>query len=231
MNKLSEFPDWIKETIYRQLGEELSERETPAYIFASYKPILTYKGKCEADFKTSSFDTNIYNILSYSDKNFSISEIMLNTYLSMEEVASYFLLCLDEGYFEIPDDSRILNIAGFIAGKYKTGEYFLKNGNLSETQLNTVINSSRNEENKNKKFGQILIDYGFINKSQLNSIISIKNEAKKRFVLDYNEIPTIKQEYTDNDEKHREQIAKLQNENKILKTKLEQLLTMVKNND
>ena len=38
--------------------------------------------------------------------------------LSMEEVAGYFLFGVDEGYFEIPDNSQILSIAGFLAGLY-----------------------------------------------------------------------------------------------------------------
>ena len=231
LNRISSFPSWIKKIIYNKLSEEIETSENLSYVFATYKPVLTYKGKCENDFKKSGFDTNIYNILDAADKNQTISDISLNTYLSMEEIASYFLFCTDEGYFEIPDDSRILNIAGFIAGKYRTGEYFVKDGSMSESQLDKAVDNYENNNKDNKKFGQILIDCGLITEKQLDMLLSFKEEAKKRFILDYDDVPKIKQEYSKNSDEYAKQISDLKEENKILKTKLEQLLSMVKKDD
>lgn len=230
LNKISNFPLWVKEIIYNKLGEEIDEDTSLTYVFTAYKPILTYKGKCELDFKKSGFDTNIYNILESADNDFSISEIILNTYLSLEEIAGYFLFCVDEGYFELPDNSEILNIAGFLTGKLKTGEYFVENGSISKTELNDAIKQFETQKNT-KKFGQVLIDFGLISKKQLDKLLSIKNEAKKRFILDHNEVPKIQPEYTNQADIYKEQINKLQNENILLKSKLEQLLTMVKKNE
>ena len=216
---------WVKEIIYIKLSKEFEKSEDSAYIFATYKPVLTYKGRCEVDSKKSGFDTNIYNILESADRDCSISDITLNTYLSMEETAGYFLFCVDEGYFEIPDDSQILNLAGYLAGKYRTGEYLVKSGKISESELDTAVERQTNE---NKKLGQILIDLGLISKQQLDAILKIKEEAQKRFILDYNEVPKLYHEYSD---KAAKQIEELKEENNKLKTKLEQLLTMVRKND
>lgn len=220
LNKISNFPSWVKEIIYNKLSEEVGNSDNPAYIFATYKPILTYKGRCENEFKKSGFDTNIYNILESADKDCSISEIALNTYLSMEELSGYFLFCVDEGYFEIPDDSQILNIAGFLTGKYSTGEYFVNNGTITSGELKNTPN-----------FGQKLVELGLISQNQLDTLINIKEEAKKRFILDYNEVPKINQEYAKEKDNYIKQIEELKNENARLKAKLEQLLTMVKKND
>lgn len=230
LNKISDFPSWVKEIIYVKLSEEINKDSNLAYYFATYKPVLTYKGKCELDFKKSGFDTNIYNILSAADEDSSISDITINTYLSMEEVAGYFLFCVDEGYFEIPDNSQILSIAGFLAGKLRTGEYFMNSGTISESELDSAI---RNHENSNehKKFGQSLIELGLITQRQLETILLIKEEAKKRFVLDHNEVPEINQEYAKDSDNYQKQIEDLKEENNKLKTKLEQLLTMVKRHD
>lgn len=230
LNKILSFPQWIKEIIYVKLGENIDLTNDLAYVFATYKPALTYKGKCELDYRKSSFDLNIYNILEFCDKDSSISEIALNTYMSMEEIANYFLFGVDEGYIQIPDNSQILSIAGFLAGKYRTGEYFLQNGIITEEQLNSAVNNSENQK-QGKKFGQILIDMGLITKKQLNVILSIKEEAKKRFILDPNEIPKINEEYTKISDSYEKQIEELKRENKQLKMKLNQLLTMVKKND
>lgn len=230
LDKISAFPSWLKEIIYNRLSEEINEQDNLSYVFASYRPVLSYNGRCELDFKKSGFDTNIYNILEAADSNYSISEITLNTYMSLEEVAGYFLFCMDEGYFEIPDDSRILNIAGFLSGKYRTGEYFVNTGVISEAQLGSAVKDFENS-NENKRFGQFLIDWGLISKQQLDSILTVKIEAKKRFVLDYNEVPTIKKDETSDIENRDAKIETLEKENKQLKNKLEQLLMMVKKND
>jgi hypothetical protein len=143
----------------------------------------------------------------------------------MEEIAGFFLFCVDEGFLEIPDNSQILNIAGFLAGKLKTGEYFVNNGFISETELDSAVNYQKN--NTHKKLGQILIDLGLISEKQLNTLLAIKEEATKRFVLDYHDVPEI----SNNENDQQKQISKLKSENNLLKTKLEQLLTMVKKND
>ena len=57
---------------------------------------------------------------------------------------------------------------------------------------------SRWAPNKRKqKLGQILIDLGLISKQQLDAILKIKEEAQKRFILDYNEVPKLYHEYSD----------------------------------
>lgn len=213
-----------------KLSEDIDKDGDIAYIFATYRPVLTYKGKCELDYKKSNFDANIYNILKYADTDSSISDVVLNTYMSMEEIANYFLFCVDEGYMQIPDDSRILNIAGLLAGKYSTGEYLVNNGTISTEQLNDAVGSFKNEKTP-KKFGQFLVDLGLISQKQFDKIISLKEEAKKRFVLDHNEVPKINQEYTKATDSYEKQIEDLKKENLMLKNKLNQLLTMVKNND
>lgn len=230
LNKISKFPTWVKEIIYVKLSEDINKDSNLAYTFATYKPVLTYKGKCELDFKKSGFDTNIYNILNSADKDNSISDITINTYLSLEETASYFLFCVDEGYFEIPDNSQILSIAGFLAGKLRTGEYFMNSGTISESELNSAI-ENHEKNSSNKKFGQSLIDMGLVTQRQLDTILLIKEEAKKRFVLDYNDVPDVNQEYVKESDNYEKQINDLKKENNILKIKLEQLLTMVRKND
>ena len=97
LEKVSKFPSWVKEIIYVRLSQEIDKDSDLGYVFATYKPVLTYKGKCELDYKEAHFDANIYNILDYCDKDSSVSEFALNTYMSMEEIANYFLFCVDLG--------------------------------------------------------------------------------------------------------------------------------------
>ena len=222
LDKISKFPTWVKEIIYYNLLEQVDGNEDLAYVFATYKPELTDKGKCELTNKNSCFDNNIYNILSYCDMDSDVSEITLNTYMSMEEVANYFLICVDEGFIQIPDNSQILNIAGFLAGKYRTGEYIFQDGKITKSQLdNAIVDFEKN--GKDLKFGQFLVKLGFISEKYLNMIISIKDEAKKRFILDHNEVPKINKDCSEIIDGYRKQIQTLQEENEILKQRIKVL--------
>ena len=178
LDRISKFPNWIKEIIYNRLTAEVGQTRSIIYDFVSYKPLLTYKGMCKTG-KQNEFDINICNIIKYAKKGYSISDIILNSFLSVEEAAKYFLLCLDLGYFEKPDNVNITNIAEILSGKTQSSDY-------------------SNEEYKN------------------------------RFVIDYNDVPKIKSAY---ENEYTDKIKSLENENKILRKKLEQLLVMVKNND
>ena len=211
-----------------RLSKEVNPESDLSYTFATYKPMLTDSGKCELDYKKSNFDTNIYNILEACDNHSSISEIALNTFMSLEEIANYFLFGVDEGYIQIPDDSQILSIAGFLAGKYRTGEYFMHNGTISESQLDDAVISYEQETTENKKFGQSLIGLGLISQKQLNIILKIKEEAKKRFILDHNEVPRIEERHY---EEYEKRIKELKYENQQLKKQVEKLSLMVKKND
>ncbi|MBR1425453.1 hypothetical protein IJ579_07825 [bacterium] len=228
LEKVSEFPVWIKEILYVYLAKDVDPDNNLSYVFATYKPALTYKGKCELDYKKSSFDSNIYNILEYCDKNASISEIALNTFMSMEEVAGYFLFGVDEGYIQLPDNSQILNIAGLLAGKFRVGEYFVQDGTISDEQLDSAIVNYEHRTKKNKKFGQSLVEMGLISQKQLDAILSIKDEAKKRFILDHNEIPKINSQYAQKTYEYEKQIDDLKKENEQLRKQLKQLLILVR---
>lgn len=225
LDKISNFPSWIKEIIYLRLQKDVQPEGELAYIFATFKPVLSDKGKCELDLKKSGFDLNLYNIFEYCDNGATISDITLNTYLSMEEVAGYFLFAVDEGYIQIPDNSQILNIAGFLAGKFRTGEYFVQDGVISEQQLDdAVLNYEHRTKKHDKKFGQSLIELGLISQKQLDILLSIKDEAKKRFILDHNEIPRIAEA-----KNYEEKIVNLEQENKQLKMRIRELLSGGKN--
>ncbi len=225
LEKISNFPAWIKEIIYVRLKNDMTSEGELAYTFATFRPILSDKGKCELNTKQSGFDSNIYNIFEYCDNGSSISDITLNTYLSMEEVANYFLFAVDEGYIQIPDNSQILNIAGFLAGKFRTGEYFMQDGVISEQQLDdAVLNYEHRAKKHDKKFGQSLIELGLISQKQLDILLSIKEEAKKRFILDHNEVPKITES-----KDYETIIRNLRDENQQLKERLNELLGGKKN--
>lgn len=235
LNKVDNFPVWVKQVICFRLSEGIKAQvcekflqENSDEIFSLYVPILTFKGDEEVKKRNSGLDANLYNFLSYCENGANVLEISLNTYLSMEEVAKYFIFCLESGFLEKPENIEIEAMAGFIAGKFRTGEYFAKKGLINDEQLEKAVTESSKSQ---KKFAEILIDMGFITQEDVSAMLAFKEESKKRFILDYNAIPSGKSEFCDKEDMYKNQIEELKAENIQLKKKISQLLEIVKSYD
>ena len=233
LDKVDDFPVWIKQIICLKLSEDIKAqvcekflKENSNEIFSLYEPILTFKGSEEIKKRNSGLDANLYNFLSYCENGANVLEISLNTFLSLEEVEKYFILCVDFGLLEKPENIEIEAMAGFISGKFRTGEYFAKKGLITDEQLEEAVNESSNSQ---KKFAEILVDMGFITQEDVNAILTFKEESKKRFILDYNEVPKGQNEFCDKEEFYKKEIENLKVENEKLKKKVSQLLDIVKN--
>ena len=64
----------------------------------------------------------------------------------------------------------------------------------------------------------------------IKALIVLKEEAKKRFILDYNTVPKPETAFSNDTQKFEEEIANLKDENLKLKRKMLQLLELVKRN-
>ena len=235
LSRIEDFPLWIKQIIFLKLSDDIKTqvcekflKENSEDIFSLYKPTLTFKGSEELKNKTCGLDLNIYNFLDYCENNSSILEISLNTFLSMEEVAKYFIFCVEQGYAEKAENIEIEAMAGFIAGKFRTGEYFRQKGTISDEQLEKAVDIS---SKSNKKFAEILVDLGFITLDDVAAMLTIKEEAKKRFILDYNTVPQGKNEFCNKEEMYKKEISDLKTENEKLKKQISQLLEIIRKND
>ena len=193
LNKVFNVPLWIKQVMFIKLSKEMEElgcdeslRKNQNGILSTYAPILTYKGETELSEKKCGLDNNIYNFLQCCSDGYSLIEISVNSFFTMEETAKYFVFCVDQNFIKKPELEEIYSMAEFISGKTQT--------NIEETEF----------------------------------VLRLKNESKKRLILDYNSLPTVKTEYANDSEKYEEEINNLKSENAKLKRKLQQLLTLVK---
>ena len=224
INKILDTPLWIRQAVlvYLENNLEGSKRENS---FALYVPSLTFKGENELIEKRCGFDGNIYNFLQFCKDNLSMLEISMNTFLSLEETAKILEFCIEQNFINQPDKD-IFAFAGFISGKYRLGEYLNEIGMISSEQLENAI-----QKIGGKKFGETLVELGFIKSADIKQLLILKEEAQKRFVIDYNSIPQISSTYCDEKSKYEEEIADLKEENMKLKKKMGQLLQLVKNHD
>lgn len=236
LSKLLEYPLWVKQVVYLKLHHNMQNYHCERYIvknsdklFSTFVPTVTFMGKTEMWNKMSGLDTNIYNFLNLCYEGYSILEISLNTFLSMEEVAKHCIFCIEQNYIEVPDSAEILAMAGFIAGKFKTGEYYRINGSITIDQLDYAIMEQRRLDDRmeHKLFGKVLVDLGFVTEENVKTLFILKNDARRRFILDSDKMVSAKlpdQEREDYDN----EIEELKKENKALKQRLMQLLDLVK---
>ena len=239
LDKVFNVPFWVKQVMYLKLSDEMKDKACEEFlrnnkdeIFATFVPTITIKGKTELTERKCGLDNNIYNFLQCCMNEYSMLEISVNTFLSMEEIAKYYELCLEQNFIKKPESLEIHAMAGYIAGKFRTGEYFKQKGIIDVDQLQQAILAHRDAQQSGnpKRFGEVMVELGIITENDLKAVLILKEESKKRFILDYNTVPQSETTFTNDNQKYEEEIAALKDENLKLKRKMLQLLELVKRN-
>lgn len=238
IEKLLALPLWVKQVVFVKLKEDMSKdnfyefmEKSSEEMFSLYIPILTFEGKTELEDRKSGLDSNFYNFLNLCNKDYSILEISLNMYLTMEEAAKYFMFCVEQKYIERPVSDEIYAMAGFIAGKLKTGEYLCENKTLTSSQIQQAVERQQKLKIDNQeylKFVEVLETLDFIREKDMKVVFKLQEEAKKRFILDYSNVPRAERMFTNVQEKTAAELEDLKEENKKLRQQLNQLLQLVK---
>lgn len=235
MEKLLTFPLWIKQAIFLGLSKDLNTYLSNEFLdvkegelFHLYKPELSELGQNELYTKESKFDETIYAFLESCSKGMNLIEIAIENNFTMEEVSKAFTFCKTSGFFSQDVPRLVAAIAGFIAGKYRTGEYFIRAGKMTIEQLDEVLTKQQkmNESGQHVFIAELMVKMGFIADRDVKSIIFMKEEAGKRFSLNADEVPSITVEKENFD--IRVENASLKEENEILKQKMDALLTFIK---
>ena len=234
MEKLLAFPLWVKQTIFMDLSKDLTKYLSSEFLdveegelFHIYKPDLSERGKNELLTKENKFDESIYSFLNCCSKGMSLIEIAIENNFTMEEVSKAFTFCKTSGFFSKDVPNLVSAIAGFIAGKYRTGEYFIRAGKMTIEQLDEVLNKQQEMKDAGKHvfIAELMVQMGFVRDLDVKSIIFMKEEAGKRFSLNANEIPSLSMEREAYD--IRVENTKLKEDNEILKQKIDMLLKFI----
>ena len=200
MEKMLGFPLWIKQTIFLNLSKDLNDYLSDEFLdvkegelFHVYKPVLSEQGQNELLTKESKYDESIYSFLSCCTKGMSLIEIAIENNLTMEEVSKAFMFCKTSGLFSSAVPKLVAAIAGFLAGKYRTGEYFIRAGKMTIEQLDEVLNKQQemNDAGQHVFIAELMVQMGCVRDIDVKSIIFMKQEAGKRFSLNPEEVPNI----------------------------------------
>ena len=235
IDKLLAFPLWIKQAVFLKLSKDLENYLSNEFLnveegelFHIYRPTLSELGQNELLTKESKFDDTIYSFMNSCSRNMTLIEISIENNLTMKEVSKAFMFCKTSGFFSNSVPPMVSAIAGFIAGKYRTGEYFIRAGKLTIEQLDIVLNRQQEMTSAGKHvfIAELMVQMGYVHERDVKSIIFMKEEAQKRFSLNPEEVPTIAMEQEKYD--LRVENTKLKEENEILREKMDVLLTFIK---
>lgn len=170
----------------------------------------------------------IYSFMNCCSKGMSLVEIAIENNFTIEEIAKAFMFCKTSGFFSNKVTNSVSATAGFLAGKYRTGEYFIRAGKMTIEQLDEVLNKQQemNEAGKHVFIAELMVQMGFIADRDVKSIMFMKEEAGKRFSLNPDDIPTLAMEKEKFD--IRVENTRLKEENEILRQKMDAILTFIK---
>jgi len=226
-------PIWIKQLLYIYLKYVLEDELTPQYlsmydiedIFQLHKCSLTYKGKKELETKSMNFKDDYYKFLKDSLDGLTIAETTIKNAWNLFEVANSFVISIENEHIAIPQSLKLVELARYISGKTRIGEYFLRTNQISVQQLeNALEQQEKIKRATNEQVGTatVLVNMGFVNESEIKAVLRYKEESRKRFL--FSDIGLSDTIISEDAAVLKETNEKLLKENNLLKTQIRKML-------
>ncbi len=240
IQNIKNLPIWVKQVITKEIMEDLTKKLEDFTelvqiddLFQSMSPALTFKGKEELNQRKLNLSESYYTFLQDLENGCNMFEITVKNFWTLADTAKIFCRLMEMEYFKIPDylTNKNITIALFIAGKIKTGEFLKRIGKITVLQLEQAIRYQKelNEEGRHIKMASILIKMGFITDKGLDSLLLLKDEAKKRLPISIG-FNSIKYDNKEDEENQiirmQKEISRLENENIIMKKRLKKMLNI-----
>ena len=240
IRNINNLPMWVKQVVTKEIFddlnkklEEFSELAEIDNLFQYMCPKVTFKGKQELNEKAMALSEGYYIFLNDLVNGDNIFEITLKNNWTLADSAKIFCRLCEMEFLSIPDflTNKNVAVALFIAGRLKTGEFLKRINKISAVQLEQAIRYQKelNDEGRHIKMASILIKLGFITDKGLDSLLLLKDEAKKRLAVNIGFISTkLKTQEDEQDQTVRLQreLSRLENENNIMKKRLKKLLNI-----
>ncbi len=193
IDKVLEFPFWVKEVLYIKLRDDftdkkVSESDLHTPIEESYQlhiPLITFMGKKELEDRDHDEDEKVYRFLQGVAEGCSVAEITLRNFWTLQDTAKVNVYCIQKEYLNQPTSEKVLATALYMSGRIKMGDYYKRIGKISVDDINKALQRQKELTalGKNIPFAQILISMGLVTEDETKAIIYVKDESKKRFIF------------------------------------------------
>ncbi len=240
IQNIKNLPIWVKQVIAKEIMEDLTskidefkELVQDSDLFQYMIPKLTFKGKQELTERSMRLSEGYYAFLQDSLEGDTIFEMTLKNNWTLADTAKIFIRLIELEFVQVENyaTNKKIAIAMFVAGKIKTGEFLKRIGKIDVQQLEQAIRYQKelNDEGRHIKMASILIKMGFITDKGLDSLLLLKDEARKRLStissltsVDYAKTGSENEQFI----RLQREIARLENENIIMKKRLKKLLNI-----
>lgn len=194
MEQIIKAPLWVQEVIYHDIKDRLkavlpafSFEETDASVYPAIKPEITFKGKKELETHEQNLHFNIYKYLKSALEGQRVVDITLNNFWTLEESSRYLGECIQKEFIKAPANFVVNASIFYLGGFIRLGEYVKKIDKIDVNSLDNILRKQKrhNEANPDAqlKIGEIMLDMGVVANKDIDKIIHIKEESKKRFIL------------------------------------------------
>ena len=194
IQELTSLPLWVKQVILVYLRKDLESYLSDDLItmdedkiFHIYRPTISKAGMEELDKKNEEHSKDMYGFLYDCANNLSILEMSIENKYSMEDISKLFMFSYNHQYIKQDVPVQVLAIAMFISGECMTGEYFQKIGKLSQEQTDIILKQQEEQKKHgtHTKFAELMVENGFVEMKDIKSLITLKEEAQRKAVLDF----------------------------------------------
>lgn len=240
IQNVQNMPIWVKQVIAKEVLNDINKKLIDFAgliqeegLFQYLQPRITFKGKQELQEKALNLTDGYYVFLEDIKNEANIFEITIKNNWALADSAKVFVRLCELEFISVPDynSNKNVAIASFLAGKIKTGEFLKKIGKIDTAQLEQALRYQKqlNDEGRHIKMASILIKMGFITDKGLDSLLILKDEAKKRFnpAIGFTSMKFDSPEAgQDHITRMQREILRLENENSIMKKRLKKLLNI-----
>ena len=239
-NTVLSAPLWIQEVVFLDIKKHLEENipgstdeRTTHEVYPVFIPEATFKGKKELETHDHNLDFNIYRLLKDIIEGKRIVDITLNNFWTLEQTSTYLAFCIKNELVKNPENSVISASIFYLGNEIRLGEYVKRLNKINVEELDDVLRKQKmhNEEHPDKKIkiGEILIDMEFVANNDINKIINMKEEAKKRYIVPSTSAPAQNTPAAQSNDLQ-QTIDKLTKENNLLKDKLRAIFNIQNKN-
>ena len=238
LHNIDVLPLWVKQVLYLKTRDKLREELAEFLdvlvtdnLMQYYVPKLTLAGRTELETREKRLPEEFYTFYKCVQNGNDLFEITLANYWTFTQTCSLFVRSIELQYVNIPENESIISIAQFMAGKIRTGEMLKRLGKIDVMQLEKAIRvqKERNEQNKPVKMAELMIELGYITEKDVKILLAFKDDAKKRFVMGIGFSlvkPRDEQETQTLVRGMQKEIKRLDEENRILKSRLRKILNI-----
>lgn len=192
MGQLQSLPLWMKQVIYTEMLSDLEasiSRETlntyeKAHLLQLHVPELTADGTREAMEPSGRYPQALIEFLRLARQNYNVASICMALQWTLEQACMVLLRGIQVSLVLRPSSFKVDATLRYLGNEIRLGEYLVQIQKINWDQLDqalrtqTYIHSALGER---LALGEVIINLGFIQREDAESILFLKEESKKAY--------------------------------------------------